>query len=426
MNTIRHGQIIRRKSVFAVAMLAIALPSALLAAPVHISVKTLMGSQEYGAGISVGKGTRCFVVAPLHVVEVAQTITITDRRGNSALATRYQSPDGVDAILLKVEDNHKLDCPEDWDDGAAAEDALYDAAFLVSKKVKAGGMDQHRFFPGNVTSTTIGVQPYGPGKSDQLVEGDSGSALYANNLPLGMIVSVDTSTGEGEAIKQSHLHSLFSNFMLDASATLVLIEPVYQNNQENPYATSAAAQFVTTKTPWTPMQLGSVAARNNLQSEIRGTDATYPEDIQFVIQSKIIANQSRTVLNPNYDAKKAQTSNVGEQLMNRVSARDFRYYLVTNVDVEVTVIDAETRQRTSHVERSEFKDPMTDDANQNELSNDAVVRGTVDAIQAAIGKLGVPILDSSGEQVTNNAKKKKKKDKKKSEKLLESLFGLKD
>ena len=71
---------------------------------------------------------------------------------------------------------------------------------------------------------------------------------------------------------------------------------------------------------------------------------------------------------------------------------------------------------------------MTDDANQLDLSNDAVVRGTVDAIQAAMEKLGVPILDGSGEQVADNTKKKKKskKNKKKGEELLQSLFGLKD
>jgi len=428
MNIIRHGQFIRRKCLFAVSLLVIAFPGALLAAPVHISVKTMMGSQEFGAGISVGKGTRCFVVAPLHVVELAQTITITDRRGNTASATGFQAPDGVDAILLKVEDNHGLNCPEDWDDGIAAEDAMYDAEFLVSKKVKAGGIDQRRFFPGSVTSTTIGIQPYRSGNADRLIEGDSGSALYVNNLPLGMIVSVDTSTGEGEAIKQSQLHALFSNFMLDAAAKLVLIDPVYQGNQENPYATSAAAEFVEKKTPWTAVQIGSAMERNNFQNEMRGTASTYPDNVDYVIQSKIVANQSRSVPNPNYDAKKAQTSNLGEQLLNRVSAKDFRYYLVSNVDVEVTVIDLETQLRTSHVERSEFKDPLIEDANQRELSNDAVVRATVDAIENAMEKFGVPIIDESGEQFAEETskKKKKKKKKKKGEDLLGALLGLTD
>ena len=169
-------------------------------------------------------------------------------------------------------------------------------------------------------------------------------------------------------------------------------------------------------------------ARNNFQNEMRGTAATYPDNVDYVIQSKIVANQSRSVPNPNYDAKKAQTNNLGEQLLNRVSAKDFPYYLVSNVDVEVTVIDLKTQQRTSHVERSEFKDPLTEDANQRELSNDAVVRATVDAIESAMEKFGVPIIDESGEQFAEETskKKKKKKKKKKGEDMLGALLGLSD
>lgn len=411
------------KQTFLLLLLAIIFPSTLLGAPIQILVKNVMGSQAYGAGISVGVGNRCFVVAPLHVVELAQSITITDRRGNAAQATPYQSPDGVDAILLKVEDNHHLDCPEDWDDGVAGDDALYDAEFLVSKKVKAGGVDQRRFFPGSVTSTTITVQPYSSGKADRLMEGDSGSALYVNNLPLGMIVSVNTGTGEGEAIKQSQLHALFSNYMVEASAKLALVSPVYQGYQENVYATSAAVEFIEMKTPWSAVQTNPAVARNNLQNEMRGIATEYPDNVQYVVQSRIVANTSTPVVNPKYDANKAQTSNLGKQLINRVSAKDFRYYLVSNIDVEVTIIDTESQRRTTHIERSEFRDPMTESVNQRDLTNDAVIRATVDAVQGAVEKFGVPILATGNEHLALNDKKKKET---KSEQLLKSLFGLPD
>lgn len=419
-----HRNRIQKRNSLLVVLLAAVLPGALCAAPVHISVTTLMGGQEYGAGISAGIGEQCFVIAPLHVVEIAQSITVSDRKGRSALAKPLHSPDGVDAILLKVEDNHKLKCPEDWDDGVAGEDAMYDVEFLVSKKVKAGGIQQRRFFPGNITSTTITVQPFSSSKSDRLKEGDSGSALYANNLPLGMVVAVDTSTGEGEAIKQSQLHALFSNHMLEPDAKLVLVSPVTERNQENPYATSAAAEFVDTMTPWVPMQSSPAMARTYLQSESRGVAPSYPENVDYVIQARIIANTNQRIANSNYNAKKAQTNNVGEQLLNRVSGKDFQYYLVSSVDVEVTVIDPKTQQRTSHVERSEFRDPLTNDVNQLDLSKDAVVRASVDAVHVAMKKFGVPIVDSSAGQVADSAgKKKKKKKKKKSDELLDALLG---
>ena len=123
-------------------LLALTLCGAASAAPVHVSVETMMGTQEHGAGISVGKGLECFVVTPAHVVHMGQTITITDRNGNTATATNFQeAPEEIDAILLKVEQDHRLDCPEDWDTGSDAEAILYDVDFLVSRKVKAGGCD---------------------------------------------------------------------------------------------------------------------------------------------------------------------------------------------------------------------------------------------------------------------------------------------
>jgi hypothetical protein len=403
-----------KRSLSALVFFAAAFSAATYAAPVHISVATPMGTQEFGAGISVGKGAKCFIVAPLHVVEIAQTITITDRRGNTALATHFQAPDGVDAILLKVEDNHSLVCPEDWHDGNAAEDAMYDAEFLISKKVKAGGMDQRRFFPGSVTSTTISVQPYSASKADRLMEGDSGSSLYAQNMLLGMIVSVDTSTGEGLAIKQSQLHALFSNFMLDPAIRIALINPVYQGYQENRYATTAVTNFIETRTPFAAMQMSPAVAKTNLTNERRGIAPQYPENVDFVIKSTVISNQSSRIANPNYDHAKSQTKNFGQQLVNRVSAKDFRYYHVANIDIEVTLVDLKTDRRTVHIERSQFKTPMTGDVDQRTLANDATVNATIDALVVAMNKFGITIADEKSAQLQPEKK----------ENILSSLFRL--
>lgn len=414
MKTNERSPNVIKRLLFALIFFAAAFSAATYAAPVHISVATPMGTQEYGAGISVGKGAKCFIVAPLHVVEIAQTITITDRRGNSALATHFQAPDGVDAILLKVEDNHSLVCPEDWDDGIAAEDAMYDAEFLVSKKVKAGGMDQRRFFPGSVTSTTIAVQPYGAGKADRLMEGDSGSSLYAQNMLLGMIVSVDTSTGEGLAIKQSQLHALFSNFMLDLSTRIALINPVYQGYQENRYATAAVTNFVETRTPFATMQLSPAIAQTNLTNERRGIAPQYPENVDFVIKSTVISSQSSQIANPNYDYAKSQTKNFGKQLLNRASAKDFRYYHVANIDIEVTLVDLKADRRTVHIERSQVKTPMTSDVDQRTLANDATVNATIDALVVAMNKFGITIADEKSAQLQPEKK----------ENILSSLFRI--
>jgi len=423
MKIIRRGQIIWRKCLFAVSVLAIALPGALFAAPVHISVEALLGSQQYGAGISVGKGLECFVVAPRHVVEMAQSITVTDLEGNSATATPFQeAPEEFDAILLKVQQDHRLDCTEDWDDGSAAEDILYDVEFLMSRKVKAGGLDSRRFFPGSVTSTTIELEPYGSGKSNRLAEGDSGSALFAKNLPLGMIMSVDTATGTGTAIKQSQLHALFGQYVLERSAKVALINPVYQGRRENRYASAAVKEFVQRQTPLGVQEISPAIAQANMRSEQRGIAVEYPKTVDYVILNSILLNSSRREINPNYKAKKAKSSNFGDKLLSRMKGKDFRYYLVSNVDIEVTLIIPETNERATHIERLEYKTALTEDVDQKEVTKNVPIQASVQALHAAFNKFGLPVINESTQ--FSDSRNHKNKNKKKAEESLSEMLGL--
>jgi len=393
-----------------------------VAAPVHISVETVMGTQEHGAGISVGKGLECYVVAPHHVVAMAQTITVTDQRGSVATATPFQeAPEEIDAILLKVEQDHHLACPEDWDDGSSAEEAMGDTEFLVSKKVKAGGMDSRRFFAGSVTSTEIELQPFGSGNKDRLVEGDSGSALYAKNLPLGMVVSVDTATGNGRAIKQSQLHALFSQYVLERSSKIALLNPVYQNNRENRYASAAVKEFVQKRTPLSVQEISPAIALANIRSEQRGNTVEYPDTVDYVVLNSIILNTSKREVNENYNAKKAKSSNFADKLVNRMKANDFRYYLISNVDVEVTLIVPETNERATHIERIEYKTPLTEGVNQQDVAKNAPVQASVQAMYAAFNKFGLPVIETEASEPTS---KKGKKKKKKKDDSLSALLGL--
>ncbi len=402
-------------------LLATIFSVAVLAAPVHISVETLMGTQEHGAGISVGKGLQCFVVAPRHVVEMAQTITVTDLEGSIATAIPFQeAPEEIDAILLKVEQDHRLKCTEDWDDGSAAEDILYDVEFLMSRKVKAGGLDSRRFFPGSVTSTTIELEPYSSGNSNRLVEGDSGSALFAKNLPLGMIVSVDTATGNGTAIKQSQLHALFGQYVLERSTKVALINPVYQGYRENRYASAAVKEFVQRQTPLDVQEISPAIAQANMRSEQRGVAVEYPKTIDYVILNSILLNSSRREINPNYNAKKAKSSNFGDKLLNRMKAKDFRYYLISHVDIEVTLIIPETSERATHIERLEYKTALTEDVDQKEVTKNVPIQASVQALHAAFNKFGLPVIEEST-QSSNSTKHEKKK---KPDESLSDLLGL--
>lgn len=378
------------------------LPALALAAPVHLSVKTPRG-EEFGAGISAGNGIDCYIVAPAHVVQHAIAITVTDRNGRSASAMPLLAPEGVDAILLKLNDGHALDCPEDWVDGSAAESVVDDSPFLVSKKVKDGGMDQRRFFPASVTATSISIQPYGAGASDRLIEGDSGSALFAQNQLLGMVVKVDTATGEGEALKQSYLHSLFSAHILDQVSKIAMVAPVLSGSQENRYATLALRDFVDANTPFDAMEMSPDLAQANTMAIYRGTPVEYPDNVDYVINSRIIAHNMVRQENPNYKESSQTTSNFGQQLINRSANRDFRYYQVSKVDVEVAIVMPKTKERVSHIERLEYRTPLRDDTNAQEIASQIPVKASIEAVQATMIKNNMPVTAGASNVVEDTA-----------------------
>lgn len=363
---------------------------AVRAAPVHLEIDTGR-SQEHGAGISVGNGVDCFVVAPLHVVEFARSITVTDRHGRSAKADPYQAPGGVDAALLKVEQGHALDCPADWDDGLAGEQAMQESDFLVSRKVKQGEIQQRRFFLGSESATEMSLEPFSATQSNRLIEGDSGSSVYAKNLLVGMIVNVDTASGTGQALKQSQIHALFGNLVLNQSAKLALITPVYFRNAENPYATNDVKNFLQSRTSFDVMEMNQAEAMANLQNRLRGIEPDYPDNVDYVISSSIIENRSRNENNPNYDAKAAKTKNIGKQLLNNFGNKSARYIQVSNIDVEVEILLPKEKRQISHIERLEYKVALTPDVDQNELRTSLPARAAVDALHAAMLKYNLPI-----------------------------------
>ena len=376
----------RRNLIFLVSLLA----CPVLAAPVHVEVDTGR-TQEHGAGISVGRGGECFVVVPLHVVEYGRTIVITDRGGRSAKAVRYQEPDGVDAALLKVDSGHTLDCPEDWDDGTAGQTAIQEADFMISKKVKQRGMQQRRFFLGGETSTTLSLQPFSASEADRLVEGDSGSSLYAKNRLVGMVVSVDTASGAGTALKQTQLHALFGNLVLAQNIERALVNPVLDRRAENRYATIGLRDFIDARTSFDVVTLDSQTAAANLQNQRRGIAPTYSDDLDYIVSASIIENRARNEQNPNYKASAAKESNFGKQLLNSIGGRSARYIYVANIDVEVQILKPKESREFTHIAKLEYKVPLTENVDQQELRNELPARAAVDALHETMLKYNLPV-----------------------------------
>ena len=139
-------------------------------------------------------------------------------------------------------------------------------------------------------------------------------------------------------------------------------------------------------------------AQTNLKNARRGVTPEYPDTVDIVITSKIIQARSRREANPNYKASTKNENNFGKQLLNSLGSRNFRYYLVSNVDVEVGFVVPKTNRQVTHIERLEYRVPLTDNVNQQQLQAEVPVTASVDAVQAAMVKFDLPVTAAENDQ----------------------------
>jgi hypothetical protein len=263
-------------------------------------------------------------------------------------------------------------------------------------------MQRRRFFLGEESSTPLSIQPFSSTKVDRLVEGDSGSSLYANNRLVGMIVSVDTKSGSGSAIKQSQLHALFGNLVLLQTSERALINPVYYGNRVDRYATVGLQDFVSTNTPFEVVTLDAAAVAANLQRQSRGTAPVYPDNLDYIVSAVIITNNTRNEPNPNYKASAARESSFGKKFLNKVAGnRATRYLYVSSIDVEVQILKPKENQQMTHIERLEYKVPLTDDVDRQELQATLPARAAAQALHATMLKFGLPVTAAEKAESTN-------------------------
>lgn len=177
-----------------------------------------------------------------------------------------------------------------------------------------------------------------------------------------------------------------------------LINPVYYRNTENRYATAAVRDFVAARTPFEVIEMNPVMAEANRRNALLGVASVYPDNVDYVITSTIIQSQSRREANANYRASTLGESNFGKKLFNSLSNRSFRYFLTSNVDVEVALLLPKENRRLTHIERVQYKVPLTENVNEQQLMADAPITASVDAVHAAMLKYNFPVLSEAEQQ----------------------------
>lgn len=324
---------------------------------VHIQVQQRAGA-EFGAGYTVGRGPDCFVVTPFHVVQFApaDAITVTDAKGSSAKARLLKGSEEFDAGLLQVAVPHTLDCPADWSDGAGAAAAIGGAPFLVSRKVDdTGRVMQTRFFASSQSREQVELQPFGP--NDALREGDSGSALYAGDQLVGLVVSVDTQSKVAVALTQGQIHGLFGVDVLPGARRSAVIQPFTYRRAEEPYATVAAREYL--------------ASTADLELLNPAPDGSVPAGVQYLVGGQIVDLTATRQANPDYKPPaKEDDDSIGGKLLGRLERRlesevdealdrnsAAQYLHVFRIDVQVEITKVADNTKVVNLERRSYEVP---------------------------------------------------------------------
>jgi hypothetical protein len=372
--------VFRAASVVLSALGALA-PAAAGAGIVHIAIQQ-RGKTEFGAGYTVGRGQECFIVTPYHVVQFApaDAISVTDTKGSVAKARLLKGSEEFDAALLQVVGTSALDCPADWSDGANAVAAINGAQFLIARKVDDNGrVMQSRFFAASTSREQVELAPFGA--NDELREGDSGSALYAGDALVGLVVSVDTKTRQALAVTQSQLHGLFGADVLPGARRVAALAPFTYRRAPNAYASTTARDYL---------------AAAGLKVMDAAADGGAPPGADYVIAGAVIDVTSTRAANPNYKPpeRAAADESLGRQLFRSLEKRvaaevndaldrnsEAQFLRTFNVDVQVQILKTADGSKVMNLERRSITLPETAGAPAADLEKTAVT----DAVKQALG-----------------------------------------
>jgi hypothetical protein len=179
--------------------------------------------------------------------------------------------------------------------------------------------------------------------------------------------------------------------VLPDAARVVLLQPFVYRRQANPYATIAARNYISTKTPWRIVEPESPppARRTSVDAA-----PPIPAGVDYVLSGQLLDVGSRSVANPNYKpASKQKSAHLGDRLLGSLvdslgRHQNVRRFRVFHIDIEISLTEAETNQTIKNLERGEFKYPG-DNVDASELEKTAVASAVDQALEVALQRYGL-------------------------------------
>lgn len=174
--------------------------SGLLLSPASASAQLVFisaegGVSQEGRGIALRGNGRCHVLAPAHVVNGNETITVWGRgraRSSASVAKAFDSESGasrLDLVILELDAAGKVPCDEAPPGLKQISDALDNPGSALVRRIDAKGtVSNSEALIRSANPTDIALTP-GSRPDDALLPGDSGSIVYAASVPVAMLLS---------------------------------------------------------------------------------------------------------------------------------------------------------------------------------------------------------------------------------------------
>jgi len=177
--------------------LALAALSTLLATPSAAEMVFVSpGANIDGRGIAIRANGKCYVLTPAHVANLAEDDLTVYGRGRTVSKARivktFDSTSGasqVDLAILELDAAGKVTCDEAIPDPTLISKTLDQPDRALVKRInQTGQLRNSEALIRDVAPTDLTLTA-GPTVDDQLHQGDSGSLIVVNNIPVAMLVS---------------------------------------------------------------------------------------------------------------------------------------------------------------------------------------------------------------------------------------------
>ncbi len=199
-----------------------------------------------GAGASFHRGAECLVVTARHVVsEIGTPVTVLDRTGAKAEASRTYDNEPYDLALITLRDSPPtVACTAIWPDVAWLQRANLSTEheFQVFRDYPSGKETIVRLKYAGGTKDRLALAPV-----DKLTvrESDSGAIVMLDGRPAGIVQSVDTGIDRVNVLRFDMIDQLIGDRFRNSGGRVIAYAGVLWRGRENPTWSAYVKAWIT-------------------------------------------------------------------------------------------------------------------------------------------------------------------------------------